>query len=599
MARVTFILLALAIPLHADERLDRIKSDVSFLAGPACEGRGLKTDGIEKAAAHVEAGFKAAGLKPAGKNGSFFQPFSIKETFLEAGPHSLVLIKAKDEHVGVINKDYCVCGVSGKGTVGGGVAFVGYGISSPGKYDDYEGIDVKNKVVIILRQTPRVKSKAEKVFNEADTSKFGNLNAKLTEAKKRGAAAVIFVSDLDMSGKEDPLMGYDYARDNRPGELPVVHAKRSFVDKAIAASGKSLKDLEAQIDKDGKPHSVVLDGWEVKVQTSVGVKDLAAKNVVGYLDGAGPNANETVILGAHYDHLGRGETGTKVLGSTDIHYGADDNASGTSALLELARRYGSQKDRQGRRLVFIAFTGEERGLLGSLHYCEKPLFPLADTVAMLNMDMVGRLRPDDKTSKDRLLVGGVGSAKSFEKLLDAANANPQFDFQLEKSKSGTGPSDHTSFYLAKVPVYFFFTGDHQEYHTPKDKPETINVNGIIKVANLVENLATEIATAKERPEYVPGMGSSMSGGPLGPKLGLMPGYDDAETRGMAVSGVMPGGAAEAAGIKKGDRITAIEGKPVKNVQDYMKVMAGAKRGDPIEITIDRDGKVLKIKATPK
>ncbi len=166
-------------------------------------------------------------------------------------------------------------------------------------------------------------------------------------------------------------------------------------------------------------------------------------------------------------------------------------------------------------------------------------------------------------------------------------------------KSGTGPSDHTSFYLSKVPVYFFFTGDHPEYHTPKDRPETINFPGILKVTNMVDDLATTIASAKDRPVYVAGMGSTTSRGPSGPKLGVMPRYDDAETRGLGIEGIVPGGAAEAAGVKKGDVIIAIGGKPVKNIQDYMKVMAGMKRGEELELTVDRDGKKLKLKAVPR
>jgi membrane-associated protease RseP (regulator of RpoE activity) len=302
------------------------------------------------------------------------------------------------------------------------------------------------------------------------------------------------------------------------------------------------------------------------------------------------------VIGAHYDHLGRGERGTKDLGTSAIHYGADDNASGTAALLELARRYAARKDREGRRVVFVAFSAEERGLFGSLHYCERPPFPLGSTVAMLNLDMVGRVRPDEKTNKDRLVVGGVGSAKSFEKLVDQANA--KFDFVLSKDKSGVGPSDHTSFYLAKVPVYFFFTGEHPEYHTPKDRPETVNFAGIAKIVDLVDHLAGRIASEAERPEYVAGATGSMGGRPSGPKLGVMPRYDGGGD-GMEISGVMPGGAAEAAGLKKGDKITAIADKPVKNVQDYMAAMGGLKRGEDVELTILRDGKTMKVKATPK
>jgi Peptidase family M28/PDZ domain/PA domain len=592
------ILLGLAPALHADETLDRIRKDVFYLASDECEGRGLKTDGINKAADYIARSFKAAGLKPAMPDGSYFQPFTIKESYLEAGPHRLTLTGPDDTELdAAYSKAFCVCGMSAKGTVGGGVVFAGYGIAAEKKYDDYADVDVANKVVIVLRQNPRVRSK-EPLFTDAEARKYAPLVAKVELAAKRGAAAVVFVNDRDMAGKEDPLMGYEYARDDgKPASIPVLQAKRELIDRLVAPGGKTLAEIEAEIDDTLKPKSFDLTGWSAKVQTSIGVRDLAVKNVVACLDGAGPFGNETVILGAHYDHLGRGERGTKNLGSTAIHYGADDNASGTAALLELTRRYGGQANREGRRLVFIAFTGEERGLFGSLHYCDKPLFPLKSTVAMLNMDMVGRVRADEKTKKDKLIVGGVGSAKNFETLLDETNR--KFDFQLEKSKSGTGPSDHTSFYLAKVPVYFFFSGDHPEYHTPKDRPETINVAGIAKVTDMVEQMATSIATAKERPEYVAGMGGSMSGGAGGPKLGVMPQYDDAETRGMGIGGVVPGGAAEAAGLQKGDRITAIAGKPVKNVQDYMKVMSGLKRGDPVELTIERDGKSLKITATPR
>lgn len=595
----TFLLACLLAPvLHADDPTARMKTDLFYLAGEECEGRGLKTNGIHKAAAHIAAGFQAAGLKPAATDGSYFQPFTLKETFLEAGPNVLTFGGPDGKQVaGEMNKTFCVTGLSGKGTVGGDLVFAGYGITAEKKYDDYDGLDVTKKVVLILRQTPRVRAKTDKPFTEEEVAKHSPLSAKIAQAAKRGAAAVVFVNDADMAGKDDPLMGFDYAKDDgKVGGLPILHASRSVVDQVLAASGKTLAGLEAEIDKDLKPRGFVVKGWTAKVEAAIGTRDIHAKNVVGFLDGHGPLAIETVVLGAHYDHLGRGEKGTKELGSTAIHYGADDNASGTTALLELARRYGAAPNRQGRRLVFIAFSGEERGLFGSLHYCDKPLFPLADTVAMLNMDMVGRVRPDDKTKKDRLLVGGIGSAKNFEKLLDDTNA--KFDFQVDKSKSGTGPSDHTSFYLAKVPVYFFFTREHEEYHTPRDRPETINLAGMAKVTDMVEQMTTAIATAKARPEYVAGVGGSMSGAPSGPKLGLMPGYNEG-TDGMEVSGIVPGGAADAAGLKKGDVIKAIDGKPVKNVQDYMKVMAGMKRGEPVEITLDREGKSLKLKASPR
>lgn len=591
-------LLAFAPLLHADDAsLDRIKKDLFFLASEELEGRGLKTDGIHKAAAYIADQFKAAGLKPAGKDGSYFQPFGIKETYLEAGPHKLVLSGADGRAIGAeFKKSFAVSGLSGKGTVGGDLVFAGYGITSE-KYDDYKGLDVKNKVVIVLRQTPRARAKKDTLFTDEEVGKHAPLAGKIKLAAKNGAAAVVFVNDADMAGKDDPLMPFEYAASNNEvGSLPVVHAKRELVDQVLAATGRKLADVEAEINKDLKPRSFAVAGWSANVQTGVGVRELPAKNVVGYLEGSGPLKDETVVLGAHYDHLGRGETGTRMLGSTAIHYGADDNASGTTALMELARRFGARPDREGRRIVFAAFSAEERGLFGSLAYVDRPPFPIKDTVAMLNMDMVGRVRPDEKTKKDRLVVGGLGSAKTFEKLVDEANRN--FDFHVSKDRAGVGPSDHTSFYLAKVPVYFFFSGEHAEYHTPKDRPETINVAGVARVTSLVESLAARIASEKERPEYVAGATGSMGGRAGGPKLGVMPRYEGSED-GMEISGVVPGGAAEAAGLKKGDKITAIGGKPVKNVQDYMAAMSGLKRGEDVEITVTRDGKKVTVKASPK
>jgi len=590
-------LVALAPVLHADDSFARMKKDLYFLASDECEGRGLKTEGINKAAAYVAAEFKAAGLKSPFTDSGYYQPFAVKETYLQAGQHKLTLSGPDGKEIDPAwNKGFTVSGLSGKGNVGGGLVFAGYGITSE-KYDDYAGLDVKNKIVIVLRQNPRIRAKTDPLFTEEESRKYSPLVTKIKLAVKNGAAGVVFVNDRDMAGKDDPLMPYEYASDEgQGGSVPVVHASREIIDQALAVGGKSLSALEAEIDKTLKPQSFAVDAWSAKLLTAIGVREIPAKNVVGYLEGAGPLANETVVIGAHYDHLGRGEKGTKDLGSTAIHYGADDNASGTTALLELARRYAARKDRTGRRIVFVAFSGEEKGLFGSLHYCEKPPFPLKDTVAMLNMDMVGRVRPDDKTKKDRLVIGGVGTAKEFEKLVD--DLNGKFDFQIGKDKSGTGPSDHTSFYLSKVPVYFFFSGEHAEYHTPKDRPETINFAGIAKVADFVDQLATTIATAKDRPEYVKGMDSTMAGRPTGPKLGLMPRYDGGGD-GMEISGIMPGGAAEAAGLKKGDKITAIAGKPVKNVQDYMAAMSGLKRGEDVEITIDRDGKAMKVTAAPK
>ncbi|MEZ6139522.1 MAG: M28 family peptidase [Zavarzinella sp.] len=581
----------------ADYPIELLQKDLYFLASKECEGRGLKTEGINKAANYIAQSFRDAGLKSGVPDGTYFQPFGVKDSYLKEGKQVVAITTKGGAIAPAYLKDFTVSGLSGAGEISGELVLAGYGIKTE-KYDDYAGIDVKGKIVVVMRQAPQFRKRPHPLFDENQLNEVASLSSKIQTAEKLGAKGVIFINDLDRAGKSDTLMEYSYARDrNAIGKLPVVHWKREIVDTLLKSSKTTLADWQEKIDSQLKPASVALADVKVEITTNVGVRELPVKNVVAVLEGKGPLANETVVLGAHYDHLGRGEAGSLAAGSTDIHYGADDNASGTTGLLALARYYGSQKDREGRRLVFIAFTGEESGLLGSLHYASNPLFPLKDTVAMLNMDMIGRLRVEEKSKKDSLRVGGVGSAKNFEALLD--EKNKAAGLHLVKDKSGTGPSDHTSFYTAKVPVYFFFTGEHQEYHTPKDLPETINFKGITRVIDLVRTLCDEIAAAPTRPEYVAGMTGSMSAGRRGPKLGVMPSYGTPDIEGMVVGGIIPGGAAEAGGMKKGDIIVNITGKRIRNINDYMAVMGDQKVDEEIDVTVTRDGKEVKLKVKPK
>ncbi len=414
----------------------------------------------------------------------------------------------------------------------------------------------------------------------------------------------------------------------------MFHVRRELVDRLLLGSETTVAKLEAAIDKDLKPQSLEIIGYSASLETTVVRTEFKAKNIVGVLEGKGPLANETVVIGAHYDHLGRGERGSLAKGSKEIHYGADDNASGTTSVIELARRFSAIKDREGRRLVFILFSGEERGLIGSAYYCKNPLFPLKDTVAMVNLDMVGRLRDDrdlrkaelakliglawwrpivaprfaegllrvtTAESRDVLEIGGLGSAKNFESLTDSLNQ--KYHFNIKKTRSGTGPSDHTSFYVKGVPVFFFFTGLHAEYHRPTDKPETINLEGMKKVVDMVEELILDLSTEVKRPEYVavkPGKDDPPSGTPRGiPSIRFVPGdYDDDQSKGVLVGGVTPEGPAFKGGLKEGDWIVEIAGQPVRNMSGYMKVMGGQKGGEPIEFVVLRGEKKIPIKITP-
>jgi len=318
-----------------------------------------------------------------------------------------------------------------------------------------------------------------------------------------------------------------------------------------------------------------------------------------------------VVIGAHYDHVGYGNFGS--LGGRDargkIHYGADDNGSGTTGLIELARRYGAMKDRQGRRMVFIAFTAEERGLYGSIHYCKEPLFPLEKTAAMLNMDMIGRSSPVPGDwlglwgKKDRLVVYGTGTADTFKELVEDANAKTEF--KLITLPTGTGPSDHDSFYRKKVPVLFTFTGTHGEYHRPTDVPEKINVEGMKKVADFVQALADHLTAVETKPKFQATRDpwtdptEQRVSRPQGPRLGVRPGNYESEDGGVLVEGVSPGGAAEKGGVKDGDIIIEIGGKPVKNIGGYMTAMSAQKAGTPVEVVVLRKGTKITLKVMPE
>jgi hypothetical protein len=278
--------------------------------------------------------------------------------------------------------------------------------------------------------------------------------------------------------------------------------------------------------------------------------------------------------------------------------------------MELARRYGAMKNRQGRRLVFIAFSGEERGLLGSIHYCKEPLFPLDKTAAMINMDMVGRTKPVPThwlpgavPFKDRLVVYGTGTAETFAKLVDETGKKSQF--KLSTLATGTGPSDHDSFYRKHVPVLFLYTGTHNEYHRPADVPELINVPGMKKVADFVQILADNLTTVEDRPKFQatkdPWIDPTETRTPRaqGPKLGIRPGNYESEDGGVLVDGVSPGGAAEKGGVKDGDVIVEIGGKPVKNIGGYMTAMSTQKAGTAVDIVVLRKGQKVTLKVTPE
>jgi hypothetical protein len=412
-------------------------------------------------------------------------------------------------------------------------------------------------------------------------------SGELTQAVKHLQQVRQLIADYDA----DPLMEFGYGGRARGESVPVMHVSQESVDRLLQASlGKSLDQIETEIDKTGRPQSTPLEGWQAQGQTSLEIVRREVKNVIGVLPGTGPRAEETIVVGAHYDHVGRGGEGSMSPGSNEIHNGADDNASGTVALIELARTLAAREEPLPRRVVFIAFTGEERGLLGSAHYVKEPLIPIEKTIAMFNMDMVGRL------TDDKLTVFGTGTAPHWDEVIDRETAERKL--QVAKKPEGLGPSDHSSFYAKQIPVLHFFTGTHNDYHRPGDDWEKINFEGMGRIVDLLEELVVTTAQTEEPPQYVAVQGKAS----LEPRTGARPYFGSipdfgTEVSGYAIQGVSPDSPADKAGIKGGDVLVRLGEHKVTGLDDFDLALRTFSAGEAVELVVLRDGEEVTLTVT--
>ena len=410
----------------------RIMSDIYFLTSDECEGRGSTTAGINKAADYIASRLKQAGLKPAGVDGTYFQPYDFKLAGPRMGNDNYLKVSMGSEVIECPKGGMQVLGAGNAAAIkDAGIAFVGFGIiSEEPAYDDYAGIDVAGKVVIILRKTPVQPENAEKKF--ADD--LATITSKINLAIDKKAAAVLLVNDATGSKDADDLVKFNFAGTRAKKEAPpVFHVKRSVIDQMLSkADMKPLKDIEAHIAEGQKPASKVLKDVTISLKSDINRDGIKINNVMATVPGAGDLAEEIVYVGSHYDHVGRGETGS-LANSKEIHHGADDNASGSCCNLDIARRWqqlqsGPNALKNRRRVVFQWYSAEEWGLIGSDYYTKNPLFPWDKTASMLNLDMVGRLGFDEnklgknmdeegikcaREKKYPLEIVGVSSAKEF------------------------------------------------------------------------------------------------------------------------------------------------------------------------------------------
>ncbi|HVG94823.1 MAG TPA: M20/M25/M40 family metallo-hydrolase, partial [Planctomycetota bacterium] len=517
--------------------------------------------------------------------GGWFQRFTIPHPRLAPGNRLEATADGKARDL-KLETDWNPCSVSPSASAEGRLVFAGYGIARPDRsYDDFAGIDVKGKVVLVIRRQPWAGAPSE----------HATFLSKLGQAREHGAAALLLVNDAktaDATG--DRLLHWSAPVGPAPGGaglIPFAFVRRGTAAELLRAGGLDLDALERGIagaEGGPKPASAEARGVDVRITTGFEkARANNARNVAGLLEGSDPGCkDEIVILGAHHDHVGRGWAGSaapREAGS--IHPGADDNASGTAALLEIAEALVAAEKRPRRSVLFLSFSGEELGLLGSLHYVKEPLLPLATTVAMVNCDMVGRY-----DAKRTLEIGGVGTAAGLKDLV--ATLNAPYDLELSWDPQGLAPSDSTSFFRKRIPVLFFFTGIHPEYHTPRDTWTTLNYEGGAKVALLCRDVVREIADRKERLAYTDP--PKVVGGRA--ILGITPG-PGADGDGVTIAELPEEGPAAAAGLREGDVITAIGAVLTRDVRDLRKALASHKPGDKVLVKAMRNGAEVSVEVT--
>jgi len=641
--------------------VNRLRQAVEYLASDALEGRRTGTPGANGAAHYIAGEFSLLGLRPGmetarpartrGENRSrYLQSFPYVAD-VELGKNNALTVITRggsDAPNGVsreplsLRKHWAPLGFSTNLTVvSETIVPAGYGISAPElNYNDYALAQVKNGVAVVLAGTPDGDNPHSR-FAQAGSVRF-----KVAAARAAGAGALIIISS-EKNLNDDRLSHLSYDNAGEAG-LPVIVVSRTAGalllggDEALAAFEKAAVARTGTLPVPKGIHLTV----------DVIRRESPSFNIIGILPGSDPKLkDEAIVIGAHYDHLGRGGEGSLAPREGEIHYGADDNASGTAALIELARRLTTQRPKPRRTIVFIAFSGEEEGLLGSNYYVNHPVVPLQKTIAMINMDMIGRLRDQ------KLMIGGIGTAPEWRAMVEGQNspenmataaANqglsgtmppPSFanlkvnldpkmtpvgypvvmgangpvvtaeaahtpmeaakPFTLTLNEDGYGPSDHSSFYSKQIPVLFFFTGTHNDYHKPSDTSDKINFEGEAKIVSFVERIIRDLDKSDKRPTYAVAKSESQ-GRASGFRvyLGTIPNYADSND-GLKLDGVRDDSPAAKAGLKAGDKVIKLAGRDVKNVYDYTYALGEMKGGQEYEVVVLRDGQRLTMKITPE
>ncbi len=573
-------------PKTPDPLVKPLREAVFALAADGMEGRGLGTAGLDRAATWIERRLRASGLAPAFGR-SYRQSFEVKTGVALNEGNSIEGLKAEE---------WTPLGFSSSGSFAGELAFVGYGIEAPAVgYRELEGVDLRGKVALMLRYEPQERDEASP-FDGKRPSRWSSQRYKVLQARERGAVAVIFVTGPLQDEGQDKIPALRNDGPESAAGIPVVQVKTSVAQRWLSGIGVDLEQFQKSVDRDLTPRSRAATGIQFRGTVSLHTTNAQGQNLAALVPGRGALGKEVVVIGAHYDHLGYGGQSSLRPGQRAVHNGADDNASGTAVALqaaaELRRSLASSRNR--RTVLVVLFSGEEVGLAGSSYFVAHSPIAMKNVVAMINLDMVGRLRDD------RLLALGAESAGEWKDLLERAARGAAV--QVTARGDGYGPSDQTSFYAAGVPVVHFFTGTHDAYHTPDDKPATINLEGAARITRLVATLSSELATREAQLVYArassaPPMAGDGRG--YGAYLGTVPDFGSMEAPegGVRLADVRPGSPAERAGIRGGDRLVGLAGTKIANLYDFTYALQDNKPGETVEVVVVRDGATLRLQAT--
>ena len=558
-----------------------IVKHIRFLSDNKRAGRYPGTRGSKDVIAYLINQLKSYGVQPAGEGSSFKQTFSILDSVKIGRNNSL---KINDRPLN-IEKDYIPLWFSGNSSASAEVVFAGYGINlitDSLVWNDYKDLNVDGKWVMVMRHSP------ERENPHSVYAPHSDLHKKMIEARDRGAAGIIFISQVE----DSTLIPFKYIPGYSKSGIPAIQIDNEVADNILNSVGSSRKIIQDKMNNNLKPESFKISN--IKISANVELKNIysRAANVIGKIVSRNHKyRDEYVVIGAHFDHLGYGGPGSGSLkpDTNAIHNGANDNASGTAGLLELAHKLQNNRQLLKRSILLIGFDAEERGLLGSKYFIQNPTVEKSNIVTMINMDMIGKMK--DST----VVIGGVGTSPIFEKILDSLSIDSGLKFEF--NQAGYGPSDHASFYSENIPVLFFFTGDYDNnYHLPEDDWQSINLKGERQILNVIHNLVIDISRQNLKPSFTLAgpkkQQTQRNNNKI--KLGIIPHYGGT-IDGLKIDKIYdPNGPAARAGIRSGDIIKSINKKPVKDIYEYMKRIKDLKKGQSVSMDIKRDGRIIML-----